>query len=189
MSFKKSFYFLRHGETDWNVKKRLQGHMDIPLNVKGEEQASNVAEFFTKLPIDVAISSDSCRANTTANRALSLTSIPIYKHSGIREWFFGDWEGRLASEIKEELGLPQGLFIRLDITPPNGESWEEFRDRVISSVEELLNQHEGEVLLVAHGFVFIVLTMMLLDENTMCDNCVPYHFIKQSNTWKLKKLV
>ena len=59
-------YLVRHGQTDWNIEKKTQGHTDIPLNGTGKRQAEELAEKIADLKIDRIISSDLLRARETA---------------------------------------------------------------------------------------------------------------------------
>lgn len=61
-----TLYIVRHGQTDWNVRKIIQGHSDIPLNTEGQEQARVLAESLKNVHFDKIISSDLVRAKRTA---------------------------------------------------------------------------------------------------------------------------
>jgi broad specificity phosphatase PhoE len=63
----RSFYFVRHGETDWNKEGRIQGHTDIPLNATGRQQAEHAAPVFLRRPIDIIVTSNLSRAYETAS--------------------------------------------------------------------------------------------------------------------------
>ena len=182
--FDRSFYFLRHGQTDWNVAGRLQGHTDIPLNETGMQQARAVASAMASLPIETCVASDLSRAVTTAKNAMKYCQTPFYINPNLRERSFGVWEGQLSQEAKRKAGLdPYARLI--DHTPPKAESWETFTNRVIQGVNETLEQHKGDVLLVAHGYVFVALTKLLIDADVMSGNCVPYRFEKAGKRWEI----
>ena len=190
MSFERDFYFLRHGQTDWNVARRLQGYEDIPLNATGLKQADDVSSFMETLPIDMVTSSDLDRARTTANRAMAhMVGAPHKQHVGLRERCFGDWEGQLAADAKATIGLQPHDPLTHEYTPPNGETWDEFKGRVFDAISEIQAEYEGNHLFVAHGYVFIALVKTLMDEDSMCDNCTPYHFRKKNGVWVADKLI
>lgn len=92
-------YLIRHGETDWNIQGRLQGHTDIPLNEKGEEQALGLKEKFTDLHFSAVYSSDLSRAKKTASIILDQKKIEIVETAALRERYMGLWEGKLKSEL------------------------------------------------------------------------------------------
>src|SRR5579862_1895349 len=90
----------RHGETDWNVERRWQGHADTPLNDTGRAQARSLGEELADEPIDAVFSSDLRRAHETARlvaepRGLSVIAIP-----DLRERNFGSAEGLTTEEIQ-----------------------------------------------------------------------------------------
>lgn len=103
-----SFYFLRHGETDWNVEpRRCQGQLDIPLNNTGRAQAQTIQALIKGLPITKCVSSDLSRALETAQIALNST-IAIETTPLLRERYFGSLQGQFFDEIEKQVG-PNGL--------------------------------------------------------------------------------
>ncbi|CAF3231672.1 unnamed protein product [Rotaria sp. Silwood2] len=96
-------YIVRHGETDWNTQKRLQGHTDIPLSVQGKQQAGHLQEKFAGIHFSKIFSSDLIRASSTAELILSSNKSTIIETPLLRERCLGTWEGRLAGELKSYL--------------------------------------------------------------------------------------
>ncbi|UJR13118.1 hypothetical protein I4U23_000142 [Adineta vaga] len=94
-------YIIRHGETNWNIQRKLQGHTDIPLNEKGLLQAEQLQEKFQDFHFSKVVSSDLQRAYSTAQ--LIVKSIQIEKSSLLREKSFGQWEGHLIEELHSYL--------------------------------------------------------------------------------------
>jgi len=94
----------RHGQTDWNVENRFQGHSDIPLNKVGQYQASEAAKVLAALRPDRIISSDLIRAQETAAALAALTDIKVEINPNLRETDGGLWEGKLASENRATHG-------------------------------------------------------------------------------------
>ena len=86
-------YVIRHGETDWNQARRLQGQHDIPLNEYGRKLARITAEALNEVPFDLAISSPLSRALETAQIVTDRRECPILLDSRIREIDWGDWDG------------------------------------------------------------------------------------------------
>ena len=93
-------YFVRHGETDWNVKKKIQGKTDVPLNATGKQQAKELADMLLDrkkegtLQVVRAYTSPQLRAAQTAQEAAIALDIPCIAADGLREMDMGDWEGR-----------------------------------------------------------------------------------------------
>jgi broad specificity phosphatase PhoE len=147
-----SFYFLRHGETDWNKERRLQGMTDIPLNSRGEEQAELARLAAVRLGLkSIAVSSLS-RARRTAeivNRDLGLA---LMRYDSLREFDVGPYEGSTDGTWLDHW-LTDG--------PVEGpETFSDFRKRVLAGmIEALMLDHP--VLIVAHGGVFWALQRML----------------------------
>lgn len=150
-------YVMRHGQTDWNKAKKLQGRSDIPLNENGIALARQVGEHLKDIPFAFAISSPLSRAMETAKLALAEREIPIYPDERIGEMSFGDWEGLAYQENGE---IPEGMmdhFFRhtaLYKAPPNGESFEQVIERTHDLYEELRNNPAYEdcnILISSHG--------------------------------------
>lgn len=86
-------YIIRHGETEWNVQKRLQGVSDTNLNEKGIEMAKQTAEALKEIPFACCFTSPLKRAKDTAMYILRDRQVPVYEDARIREISFGEWEG------------------------------------------------------------------------------------------------
>lgn len=84
-------YLVRHGETDWNKVKKIQGQVDIPLNQFGKRLAEETAEGLRDIPFDLCISSPLSRAHETARIILYGKDIPIIKDARIEEMAFGEY--------------------------------------------------------------------------------------------------
>ena len=102
-----NFYFTRHGETEWNVKKKIQGTTDIPLDEKGIQQAKRLAETLLEkqrngeLHLDRVYTSPQLRAAETARFSAEALGIDCIRLWDLREMDLGDWEGRNWDEIRE----------------------------------------------------------------------------------------
>ena len=86
-------YFIRHGETSWNVEGKMQGQTDIPLNENGIRLAQETAEGMKEIPFDLCITSPLSRARQTAEIVLGGRKVPIIEDARIEELSFGNWEG------------------------------------------------------------------------------------------------
>lgn len=151
-------YLIRHGETDWNKVKRLQGVTDIPLNAYGIELAEKTAEGLKDVPFDVIYTSPLIRARKTAEIIRGDRKIDIIPTNGLLEISFGDYEG--LTYLPETYNIPKPGFRRFFDdpehyeTPPNGESLAHLRERTSSFVRSIMNDpsNEGKTILMAsHG--------------------------------------
>lgn len=152
-------FLVRHGETDWNVARRYQGHTDIELNANGAAQAKRLASRLESLSwfnVDHAYSSDLSRAAITADTLLSHLSIPLQLNAELRERDFGIMAGLTADQMAEKSATVfYGITSRNpEAALPEGESLQVFYDRIIGFLHRVIRQHSGEtLLLVAHGGV------------------------------------
>lgn len=151
---------IRHGQTDWNQGGRIQGHLDIPLNALGQQQAQCMGAALADSGIDAIYSSDLARAWDTAKALQARTQIALMPEPGLRERSFGRLQGQTLEEMFAQDPVLAVAFQTRDpqYQPPEGESMIEFRDRVLSTVYRLAQQHAGEhIALVAHGGVLDML--------------------------------
>lgn len=91
-------YLLRHGETDWNKEKRIQGCTDIPINEYGRELARKTRDGLKDTKFDMCLCSPLCRARETASIVLEGRDVPIEPCDAVREMNFGEYEGLPSSE-------------------------------------------------------------------------------------------
>jgi broad specificity phosphatase PhoE len=139
---------VRHGETVWNAERRLQGHADAPLSERGIEQARRAAGFFAggSAP-SLVMSSDLSRACHTAE-LLGFSSFATDQR--LREMDLGEWTGRWIEEIEaSEKGAYREWRLG-SYTPPRGEGWEAFRERVGEAINEIVARSEGDIVIVTH---------------------------------------
>lgn len=154
---------VRHGETAWNADGRLQGHLDIPLNDQGLWQAERTGAALAEETIGAIYASDLQRAWQTAQAIAQAQAQPpiVQADERLRERAFGDFQGRLFTEIEAERPEDARRWRQRDpeFAPPGGgESLIQFRDRVVTAADELAARHPGQlVLLVAHGGVMDLL--------------------------------
>ena len=153
-------FYLRHGETDWNVAGRLQGRRDVPLNERGRAQAAHcggiLRDLFARDGRDPEtldyVSSPLGRATETmalARAAIGLAPDGYRTEEQLAEISFGDWEGCTIAQLHTR--DPQGIAAREHdkwrFVPPNGESYEMMTARMRAWYESLT----GDVVVTAHG--------------------------------------
>ena len=151
-------YLIRHGETDWNIVKRLQGATDIPLNENGEALARETAEGLKEIPFDMVLTSPLKRAYRTAEIVKGNREIPLIIEERIREICFGDYEGLVSKSEGYSIPDPEFkfFFTKTDCykTPPNGEPIESLLERTNEFLEELKKREDLKdktILVSTHG--------------------------------------
>ena len=167
MLTQRAFWFLRHGETDWNARNLAQGAVDIPLNPVGVSQAKAAAELLRNRGIRSIVASPLSRAHETAVAAAEVVGRPVATEEELREVSFGAQEGQpmLAQWFDDWVA---GLS-----TPEGAESFAELRARAARAVNRAL-EHESPVLVVAHGALFRALRAeMGLEPNVRTPNGTP----------------
>ncbi|MGZ4257759.1 MAG: histidine phosphatase family protein [Gaiellaceae bacterium] len=138
---------VRHGETDWNLTRRLQGHSDRPLNETGREQARGLAAELAEEDLDAVYSSDLSRAEGTARIVAGARGLDVTVLPELRERHFGSWEGLTDEEIHERFPgeLADGVL-------GDGESRDELDRRILRALSRIADEHpEATVLVVSHG--------------------------------------
>jgi uncharacterized phosphatase len=134
----------RHGETDWNLEYRYQGHSDTPLNEMGRSQARELAEQLAGEPIAAVYSSDLVRAHEPARILAGRLGLGVTAVPGLRERSFGSWEGLRHEEVVHRFPGSR--------ESPDAESREEMLRRVLEALRAIAAAHAGEtVLVVSHG--------------------------------------
>ena len=138
----KSFYFIRHGQTDWNVKHCAMGITDILLNSHGIKQSKNACKYIKDLPIKTICYSPLKRAKQTAeifNEDLQCEMVPIEE---LKEFCLGTYAGKIIGDWFEKW--------LAGATLPKGETFQEFVQRALVGVNKALF-YKGPVLIVGHG--------------------------------------
>lgn len=149
-----TIYLTRHGETEWNEKKLIQGHTDIPLNTKGKEQAKLLGKQLKDIDFDVVFSSDLLRAANSAEIIIKEKEMTVIKIKSLRERFFGRFEGKSLDEMRKAFGevmlVTKEKQKKLNIY--DVENDEEIIARLIPFMKKTAKQYIGKkILMVTHG--------------------------------------
>jgi broad specificity phosphatase PhoE len=145
---------VRHGETEWSRALKHTGRTDEPLTDEGERQARRVGEALRGREFALVLSSPLGRALETAR----LAGFDPDLRDELMEWDYGDYEGRLTTEIREE--VPGWTIWTHPV--PNGETTEVVGGRVDRVLDEI-HAVEGDVLVFAHGHVLRVFAARWLE--------------------------
>ena len=153
---------VRHGETDWNKKRRYQGQTDPEMNETGKRQVEMLRNRLAETPIDLVYASDSKRAMVTAQVITRGRDIVMAVRQELREINFGEFEGKTFEEI--EAIYPDWAPTNFDFTSYQGESLEQVAARIEMFLSELAERNFSKqtVLVVGHGGSLRVMLCILL---------------------------
>lgn len=166
-------YFARHGETDWNVAKKIQGTTDIELNENGYNQARQLAEDLSAKQADLykIYSSKQKRAYETAKVVGNHFGVPVEKRDGLEEVNLGLWEGHTWKEVEEQFPVEfEDWFAhRRYQKAPGGESYQDVLERLFSALDCIIaeskadNPQGKDILILSHGGVLLALLALQKD--------------------------
>jgi len=156
-----TIYLVRHGETEWNVKKIMQGHKDSKLTKKGINQAKDTAKRLKKIKFDKVFSSDLGRAKKTAEIIALEHKLIVKTHKALRERSFGKYDGQKLKKFQEELKELLQKFEDLNDQekfkykmPYDNKSWEDVIAQFITLLREIAVAYPNKkILVVSHGAV------------------------------------
>lgn len=144
-------YVVRHGQTDYNVKKVFQGHIDIPLNETGEKQAQETASKFRNIEVDMILVSPLQRTLQTAKPISQITGVPITIEERLIERSFGDMEGH---QNREDWNIKMMLDYEKNYDIENIEPIQSLFKRVYDFLDEVTEKYKDKnLVLVTHGAV------------------------------------
>lgn len=141
---------VRHGATEWSVSGQHTGRTDVPLNPKGEEQARALGALLAGRSFALVLTSPLSRARETCR--LAGYGDVAQSDEGLREWDYGDYEGRRTVDIRME----RPGWTLWDGGVPNGETAEQVGERA-QRVIDRVTAVDGDVALFAHGHILRVL--------------------------------
>lgn len=171
---------VRHGETDWNAAKRIQGRTDIPLNDTGKWQAEQTGLYLKNAHWDVVISSPLSRAKETAHLILQHVHAPLVIMDDFIERDYGDAEG-MSFEERQKL-FPNKQY-------PNMEPLSALQDRMLEGIEKVRATYPDQrVLIVAHGAAIHALLTSLADKHikdTRLENACLNYVEWTDGEWKV----
>jgi len=153
MNATRHLFLARHGETDWNLAGRWQGHTDVPLNATGRAQAATLADRLRGQGIGAVVSSDLARARCTAEIVAGALGVPLaHLDPDLREQRFGRFEGLTPAECEARFPDDWARYAAdRQAAPPGGESRSALAERVLRAVEGAAARLDERVLLVTHG--------------------------------------
>lgn len=172
-------YLIRHGETECNKDRKFYGHLDVPLDEKGQSQAESLGMHIQDelvkdgVQISAIYSSPLNRAMSTAAPVSNALNLDVQKEEGLMEMNMGDWEGKSVEQvirIKDTDGLP--LMFRCMSKPlsypmPGGEKLQDADKRITSTMDEIIKNHlpTENIACITHGGVIAVVLCHILGES------------------------
>ncbi len=178
----KQFFIFRHGQTDWNVAKKVQGCQDIPLNQNGIEEAKQLAKKLVAIKLDIIVSSPLSRALKTAQIVAMANKTPIIINENLKERNFGLFQGKIVNitnnpnELQTDLAqdklvMPASDMQNVDFRPPNGESLNDVQKRVSQAILDIAkNIATTKIGISTHGGVIRAIVQDILG-----DKCEAVH--------------
>ena len=171
------FYFIRHGQTDWNHKNMIQGHIDIPLNETGIKQAQEAVPFLIDQGITCIVTSPLLRAHKTAEIIAEALNVPLHIHDDLKERCLGALEGTVKTKSATTC-----IATNYTQSAEDSENVEVFKKRIANALHDILHP-DHTTLVVAHGGVYWALMQLLDFGHQKSLNATPYFFkpAKESN--------
>lgn len=189
------FYFVRHGQTDWNKENKIMGQIDIPLNEVGIKQAQIAANNIVNIEISHIVSSPLKRAQQTSEIIAAVLNKPITVIDELKQNYLGVWEGRNKEEFLNETDI-ENLFEhwKMGGDIEGAEHWSDFMSRVSVGLNKALNISNGKpILIVSHKPVYWAISQILNAKIVEIEakNCGIYFFsspTSNSNQWTVNTL-
>jgi broad specificity phosphatase PhoE len=175
---RRPYWFLRHGETDWNRENRTQGSTNVPLNEHGLAQAHQAAALLRGHGIETIVCSPLDRALRTAEIVAAALELQVQVRQDLREASFGAHEG-------EVMGEWFAAWVEGRVVPEGGESFAAVRERVVAALNEVL-ACDKLALIVGHGGVFrTVRAEMGFEAAVRTPNGVPMFCEPNGDGWRM----
>lgn len=182
---------VRHGETDYNINGRWQGHLDVPLNAEGEHQAQCLAAHLKDTKLAAIYSSDLSRALETARPLAAEQRLEIITDPRLREVNLGVFQGLTRNQIADLYPLEHDRWHHDDgFVVPGGESRLQLQARMFAVFQELTMTAAGEtILLMTHGGSIRRLLLQLFSPEVLVgkgiDNTSITTLAKEGDEWRL----
>ena len=189
-----SVTLIRHGETEWNLSGRWQGHADSPLSERGVAQAEALGKRLKSDDFDFFYSSDLGRAMHTSSLVGGPSGWEAIPREELRERDLGVLEALTTDEMLEREAETYRSFRNdgPEYVPPGGESFKQFCERCAKAVEAIaLSHHGAKIGIVTHGGVLGALFRYVLnvplekERNFVLLNCSLNRIDKKDNVWNL----
>jgi broad specificity phosphatase PhoE len=165
-SASRDFVFVRHGETDWNRERRLQGSQGVSINDAGREQAKGLARLLWEVPLQAVYSSALPRAVETASYVAGPHRVNVTTDPRLNEIHHGEWEGLAEAELPEPELYRRWRDDPTSCTLPGAEGLDAVHARAVAAMRDIADRHpasEGLIAVVSHQIVLALLKCYVLD--------------------------
>jgi broad specificity phosphatase PhoE len=146
-------YVVRHGQTAWNLEEVFRGRADIPLDETGKKEVHLAGEALKDETLHAVYSSPLSRSMETAENIAKFHSLSVVPLEAIIDISYGEWEGVSLEKVEKNYPDLYALWLNEPhkVRFPKGETLEEVRLRTMNAIEDLLQKHQQEnIVLVAH---------------------------------------
>lgn len=160
----RTWYLVRHGETEWNAIARMQGQLDSRLTGRGRAQAAVSAALLARLGVDVMFASPLGRVRETLAFVEREVPLPVTFDDRLKEWSAGDWSGSTYAEVEAAWPEEFAAWVadRYACRSPGGENFRDLIERAQSFFADVADVPGRRVAIVAHGFMNRALAAVLL---------------------------
>lgn len=169
-------YFFRHGQTEWNRLKRIQGGTDIELTMLGEQHADELANdlLHSHLKISKIYTSTQKRALRTAEILANKLEVPVIRSEALKEINLGKWEGNTWKEVEciDTQQFHYWFHHRRYAAPHGGESYQQLLERVVPEIELMVQSNTEDIAVVTHSAV--IMCVQCLVNNTAFEKMSQY---------------
>lgn len=152
-------YLIRHGQTDWNIRGKIQGSIDTELNETGLKQAKEMSSKIIekKYRINKIYSSKQKRALKTAEVLSKSINADYCSVEGLEEMNLGEWQGLSWEEVQSKYPVEYGQWLqnRRYMGPPNGESYDEMLNRALKAIRKIISENSSDVAIITHNAVIM----------------------------------
>ena len=156
MPIRKTLYFVRHGQTDWNAIMRMQGQWDSQLTEAGKGHAAGSGELLKRLGgVEKIYASPLLRTRQTADIVSQKLGLPYEQDDRLKEWDSGDWSGHLYADIKVQWEKEWAAFVadRFHYRAPAAENYPDMLARAEPFIGKVLAAPEETIAIISHGMI------------------------------------
>jgi broad specificity phosphatase PhoE len=160
----RTWYLVRHGETEWNAISRMQGQLDSPLTARGREHARASGRLLARLGVDAVFASPLGRVRETVAIVGEHVSVTPVFDDRLKEWSGGAWSGELYAELPRRWpdAFAAWMADRYNQRSPGGENFVDLATRARAFIDAASRTSGERVAIVAHGFLNCALAEVLL---------------------------
>ena len=184
----KHFFIFRHGETDYNKQKKMQGcGIDAPLNETGIRQAFEMADRLKDHGVELVCCSPLLRARQMAQIVSDWHRIPMKVISELREGCMGQAEGMYNKDIREKFADIWATWYKpnvdMDKAFPGGETKQQMQDRMLAAFAQMLVLRQSRIAVASHGGVIRCLLMKYGRPDEPMPNGSLFHLVYEGGEW------